>query len=417
MSTSSSLPPSSPSFPTTLGLSLSSTSHCQGAQVIEQYDLCHVNESNGALELCVRVLSYGCILANVWMPDRHGHIQDIVKGYDQPFQWTTGTPWFNSIIGRYANRINRGKFELNGKTVQLACDGKPYHLHGGTDGLNSKYFKSRSFTDRDAAGQITSVGVEFFYISPHDENGYPGELHVWMTYRLNRTNQLEMEFKAKLHKENSPAHVHSTIVNLCNHAYWNLNGTKDSLILDHLLELNAPFYTPFDDEVITTGEIIAVKDSPLDFYHQPHTIGERIKQFQEGLHPGAYGGYDHNLVLANSPKNLTVEEQKEEERQKEEAHKTGQPLLRFCAKLSHPTSGRVMLVHTTAPGVQLYTSNWLDGKSMVGKDGEAYAKYSSLCLETQNFPDAPNKAHFPSPYLHHSQEYYHRTVHTFKVEK
>jgi len=308
-------------------------------------------------------------------PDKSGKSADITHGYDTLEGWLTNTSYFGATVGRFGNRIAHGKFTLDGKEYTLATNndpgGIPCHLHGGIKGFDKVLW----------AGKPTaSNGVEFTYVSKDGEEGYPGNLTVTVTYSLSDDNELKWEARATT---DAP-----TIVNVVHHSYWNLSGDPHSPINDHILTLHAPSYLPTDAGLIPTGEIAPVAGTPMDFT-KPAAIGERVAADFEALKLG--GGYDHCWVL-----------------EKGEG-------LRPAAKLKDPKTGRVMEISTDQPAIQFYGGNFLDG-TVAGKGGVKYAHRTALCLETEGFPDAPNKPAFPSCVLKPGETYRHTMIHRFSAE-
>ena len=319
--------------------------------------------------MVAKVSEYGAILTELWVPDRAGHSSDVVLGFDNLPQYLKGHPFFGATTGRVANRIAKGKFTLDGREYTLAVNNGPNHLHGGLKGFDKKLWKSRSLPATDKA-----VAVEFTYISPDGEEGYPGTLTVKVTYTLTDDNELRIDYEAVTDK--------ATILNLTNHSYFNLAG--GGAVLDHVLQ-NADRYTATDAGLIPTGELEPVKGTGLDFT-QPRRMGERIADYE-----GFAKGYDHNFVLNH-----------------------GGGKLAFCARVQEPKSGRVMEISTTEPGVQLYTANHLDGKTS-GVGGVKYGQHGAFCLETQHFPDSINQLGFPPIVLRPGQTFKSATVHKFSV--
>jgi aldose 1-epimerase len=321
--------------------------------------------------LTARITTYGGILVSMETPDRNGKMGDVVLGFDNLESYLKPHPCFGAIIGRYANRIGGAKFTLDGKEYKLAANDGVNTLHGGIKGFDKvvwKIEKSEAKADR--------AELKLSYTSRDGEEGYPGNLKCIVTYAVTADNKLEMKYEATTDKP--------TVVNLTNHAYWNLAGQGSGDILGHELMINADSYTAVDKGLIPTGELKSVKGTPLDFT-KAETVGSRIKQVD-------IGGYDHNYVLKG---------------------KVGK--MKLAARVYEPTSGRVMEIETTEPGVQFYTSNWLDG-TLKGKQGKVYNKYGALCLETQHYPDSPNKANFPSTVLRPGEKYETITVHTFTTK-
>ena len=325
--------------------------------------------------LIAKVTEYGAILVSMETPDKAGKTADITHGYDTLAGWLTNTSYFGATVGRFGNRIKDGKFTLDGKEYKLATNndpgGIPCHLHGGLKGFDKVLWSGKP-TD--------SNGVEFTYLSKDGEEGYPGNLTVKVTYSLSEDNELKWEASATT---DAP-----TILNLVHHSYWNLSGDPSKSINDNVLTLAAPSYLPTDIGLIPTGIIAPVAGTPMDFT-KPTVIGERVEADFEALKFG--GGYDHAWVLEKG---------------------NG---VRFAARLKDPKSGRVMEISTDQPAIQFYGGNFLDGK-VAGRGGVKYAKRTALCLETEGFPDSPNKPSFPSPVLRPGETYKHVMVHKFSAE-
>lgn len=314
--------------------------------------------------LVAKVTNYGTIITELHVPDRHGQAGDVVLGFDNLDQYLKGHPCFGCTVGRVANRIAKGRFTLDGKTYTLAINNGPNHLHGGLKGFD----KARWQAEPQAG-----AAVKFTRTSIDGEEGYPGALAVAVTMSLTESNELRLDYTATTDRP--------TPVNLTNHSYFNLAGEGD--VLAHELMIAADHYTPADSALIPTGEIKPVKGTPLDFT-KPQPIGSRFAQ----LHADPVG-YDHNFVLNSSGKRLAL-----------------------AARVYEPKSGRVMEVHTTEPGVQLYTANFLNG-SLTGKRGVVYRRHAGFCLETQHFPDSVNQPKFPSVILRPDQVYRQTTTHKF----
>ena len=331
-------------------------------------DLVTMKNPNG---IEARIITYGGIMVSMKTPDRDGKAGDVVLGFDKLDGYTKEHPYFGAIIGRYGNRIAAGKFTLDGVEYELATNNVPNHLHGGTKGFDKVVWKIQ---ESKAEGNEAVLVLK--YLSKDGEEDYPGNLDCTVTYTLTADNELKMRYQAATDKP--------TVLNLTNHSYWNLAGQGTGDILGHELILNADGYTPVDEGLIPTGEIASVKGTPMDFT-EPKTIGSRIKQVD-------IGGYDHNFALNG---------------------KTGE--MKLCARVFEPTSGRVMEIRTTEPGVQFYTGNFLDG-TLTGKGGKVYQKHYAFCLETQHFPDSPNKPDFPSVVLRPGEKYDITTVHKFSVK-
>jgi len=336
-------------------------------------DLITLRNGNG---IEIQVLTYGGIIMTLRTPDRTGQIDDIVLGHSTLNGYLTSSPYFGCIIGRYGNRIAKGKFTLDGKAYTLATNNETNHLHGGTKGWDKAVWKAETF--QDASG----VGVKLSHTSPDGDEGYPGTVNALVTYTLTDRNELIVDYSAKTDKP--------TVINLTQHSYFNLAGTKANDILGHELMLNADSYTPVDDTLIPTGEIAPVAGTPFDF-RTATKIGERINQDNEQLKRGK--GYDHNFVLNRAGNGMSL-----------------------AARVNEPLTGRTLDISTTEPGIQFYSGNFLDG-TISGKGARTYPLRSGFCLETQHYPDSPNHPNFPSTVLRPGEEYKTRTVFTFGVSK
>ena len=330
----------------------------------QEVDLYTLTNTNG---LKARITNYGAILVSLDVPDKNAKLADITLGFDTLDGYIKGHPYFGAIVGRYANRIGAAKFNLNGLEYKLAANNGPNHLHGGIKGFDKVVWKAE-----DVTAESNQAFVKLSYLSKDGEEGYPGNLTCTVTYTLTKDDQLKISYEARTDK--------TTILNLTNHTYWNLAGQGNGDILGHELMLSADKYTPVDEGLIPTGEIKSVKDSPMDFT-KPMIIGSRIAQVE--------GGYDHNYVL-----------------------NIGGRKVPLCARVYEHTSGRIMEIYTIEPGVQFYTGNFLDG-SITGKAGKVYKKHYGFCLETQHFPDSPNKPQFPSVVLKPGDKYTTVTVYKF----
>jgi aldose 1-epimerase len=317
-------------------------------------------------------MDYGATLIGVETPDRAGKNANITLGFPTLTGYLQRHPYFGSTVGRYANRIAGGKFTLDGTSYTLATNNGPNHLHGGRKGFDALRWTAEPVTGPEL------VGVKFSLTSPDGDEGYPGTLRASVTYTLSNGNELRIEYEARTDK--------LTVVNLTNHAYWNLAGAGSGDILKHELRIAADRYLPIDDTSIPTGELAAVKGTPLDFT-EPHAIGERIAELKQEPHKTK--GYDHCYVLRGQDGKLAL-----------------------AAHVKEPTSGRVMEVYTTEPGVQLYCGNFLDGSPSAG----GYQQHEGFCLETQHYPDSPNKPRFPSTVLRPGQTYRSVTMHRFGTE-
>ena len=321
-----------------------------------------------------RITTYGGAVVSLKVPDRAGKFDDVVLGFDDIEGYQKTTTYIGSLVGRYANRIAKGRFTLGGKEYTLATNNGENHLHGGVRGFDKVIWKARPLAAR--GGQA----LELTYMSKDGEEGYPGNLSVRVVYTLTNANELKIDYYATTDKD--------TVVNLTNHNYYNLAGQGNGDILGHVLTVNAGRFTPTDAGAIPTGELRPVRGTPFDFT-RPTAIGARIEQDEEQLKLGK--GYDHNFVINGRP-----------------------GVLRLAARVSEPTTGRVMETWTTEPGVQLYTGNYLDG-SDIGKGGKPYQYRYGFCLETQHFPDSPNHPAFPSTVLRRGARFRSTTVYKFSV--
>jgi aldose 1-epimerase len=324
------------------------------------------------------VISYGAALVSLKAPDRSGKIADIVLGYANLDGYEQDKSFFGATIGRYGNRIAGGQFTLDGTLFHLPKNDGPNSLHGGTRGFNKRVWTG---VDRSSANAQV---LELSYTSQDGEEGYPGTLKVKVTYTLPaETNELRIDYSATTDK--------NTVVNLTNHSYFNLSGAMSQQILDHQLVLNALKFTPVDATLIPTGELSAVGGTPFDFT-KPTAMGARINLEEEQLKFGK--GYDHNWVL----------------------EKTENGGLQLAAKVFEPTSGRVLEVLTTEPGIQFYSGNFLDA-TVRGKGGQLYGHRTGFCLETQHFPDSPNHRNFPTTVLKPGQAYRSTTIYRLSIQK
>ncbi len=322
------------------------------------------------------ITNYGGIVVTLMMPDRHGKLDDIVLGYPTLEQYVAKTPFFGALVGRYGNRITKGRFVLNDKEYILAQNNGENHLHGGLNGFDKVVWKTEEFQDK------TGVGLKLTYVSPDGEEGYPGTLQVTVCYTFTNDNALKIEYSATTDQD--------TVINLTHHSYFNLLGAlsgKD--ILGHAVMLNADHFTPVDQGLMPTGELRNVQGTPMDF-RQAMAIGTRIHDTDEQI--SFAGGYDHNWVLNRDDDSLLL-----------------------TASVYEPTTGRVMEVFTTEPGIQFYTGNFLD-KGYTGKGDMPYFKHAGFCLETQHFPDSPNHPEFPSTVLKPGEEYTQTTMYTFSAK-
>lgn len=320
----------------------------------------------------VKIINYGGIITSIITPDKNNNYSDVVLGFNTFDKYLSNHPYFGSIIGRYANRIKNGTFILNGSIYKLAKNDGDNHLHGGLKGFDKVLW------DYKIVSKNNQEVLELNYVSPDGEEGYPGNLNVTVLYSLNERNELIIEYKAISDND--------TIINLTNHSYFNLSN--EDTILNHELKINAETYTPIDRTLIPTGEFRSVIGTPFDFRNF-EVIGKRINDKNEQLEYAK--GYDHNFVL-NKKDNL----------------------LSLAAELYSSSSGRLLQIFTTEPGIQFYSGNFLDG-SIIGKNNKKYLFRCGLCLETQHFPDSPNKTNFPSVILKKGEEYKQITIYKFSV--
>jgi aldose 1-epimerase len=320
-----------------------------------------------------RIINYGGIITALKTRDRQGKLADIVLGFDELAPYLKGTPYFGALIGRYGNRIAKGRFSIDGKSYILATNGGPNHIHGGVEGFDKKLWSAEPFSGQSGAG------VKLSLLSPDGDQGYPGTLRVTATYTLTDDDELITDLHAVTDKP--------TLVNMTQHSYFNLAAAGD--VLDHRLMINADHFTPVDSTMIPTGEIRPLTGTPLDF-RKPVAIGTRIDDIREQQIEYAHG-YDHNYVL----------------------NKTKPSALDLAATVTEPKSGRVLEVWTQEPGIQFYTSNFLDRTLCKGRE---YTRRCGFCLEPQHFPDSPNKPNFPSTLLRPGEEYSSRMVFKFRTE-
>lgn len=339
-------------------------------QAVESFTLVNAH----GVEL--RAITYGAIIVSLRVPDREGRLGDVVLGHDDLQGYLAKPAYLGALIGRYGNRIAGGRFTLDGRSYTLATNNGPNHLHGGVLGFDKRLWKAEPFERPGTAGLV------FTRLSPDGEEGYPGNLDVRVTYTLTDLNEVGFEYSASTDKP--------TIVNLTQHSYFNLAGDGERDVLGHELTIEADRFTPVDRTLIPTGTLAPVAGTPFDF-RKPTAIGLRIGADDEQLRHG--GGYDHNFVLNRRGGGLSP-----------------------AARVFEPTTGRTMEVATTEPGVQFYSGNFLDG-SIKGKGGRVYAHRFGLCLETQHFPDSPNRPAFPSTVVRPGRPYRSRTVLTFGTRR
>ena len=337
--------------------------HTPDGQAVDLYTLINANGIEA------QITTYGGIVTVLRTPDRAGKAADVVLGFDALDGYLAGHPYFGALCGRFANRIAKGVFAIDGAEYSLATNDGENHLHGGVKGFDKAVWAAEPAHRGDA------VGLALTHVSPDGDEGYPGTLSVAVTYWLTNADALRIEYQAETDG--------ATHVNLTNHSYFNLAGAGEGDILAHQLQIDADGYTPVGPDLIPTGKIAAVAGTALDF-RTPRAIGERIEQVAPG--------YDHNFVLRGQSGDLAR-----------------------AARVYEPTSGRVMEVHTTQPGVQLYTGNFLDG-TVAGKRGVAYEQHYAFCLETQHYPDSPNQPGFPSTVLRPGETYRQVTQYAFSTD-
>lgn len=323
----------------------------------------------------VKIINYGATVVSLTAPNRNGKYEDVVLGYDNLEDYVNGNSFFGCIVGRYGNRINKGKFKLDGKEYQLTINDGENHLHGGIIGFHKVLWKAEPIIND------SSESLKLSYKSSDGEQGYPGNLSIEVVYTLTDNNELLIDYSAITDKP--------TILNPTHHSYFNLSGSFDNTILNHELLIDADYITPVNSQLIPTGELMKVENTPFDF-RSFRKIGERINDDHEQLKYGK--GYDHNWVLNNF---------------------NGR--IRKVAELYDPSSGRAMEVLTDQPGLQFYSGNFLDG-SIKGKNGIRYNHRTGLCLETQHFPDSPNHPNFPSVVLRPGEKYTQKTMYRFIIK-
>ena len=318
--------------------------------------------------LIVKITNYGGIITSIEAPDRSGNLGQVVLGFPNLSSYLNPHPFLGAIVGRYANRIGKGQFQIGQIQYQLEQNLKGHHIHGGSVGFDKQLWAAK------LEGQRLTLSI----LSPDGDCSFPGNLAVKVIYELSHDNELIIRYEATTDK--------ATIINLTNHSYFNLKDGGKSPIGDHLLQLNAHSFTETDNDMIPTGRIIPVKDTPMDFTTSIK-IGQRINESYDALIKG--NGYDHNYIIEGAEHSLSL-----------------------AATVIEPESGRQMKVLTTKPGIQFYTANWLDG-SLMGHENIAYLPRHAFCLETQYFPDSPNHPHFPDPRLYPGETYSHQTIYQF----
>lgn len=329
-----------------------------------------LNNNNG-MEVCVT--NFGARIVSVLVPDRDGIMRDVVLGFDNIKDYQNVKSDFGASIGRYANRINQGNITIDGEIIQLPQNNYGHCLHGGPNGWQYKVYKPV---------EVTRNSISFSLFSPDGDENFPGNVNAKVSYTLTDDNAIRIEYIATTDAK--------TVINMTNHSYFNLSGNPSNPAIDHVLYLNATNFTPVDSTFMTTGEIAVVEGTPMDFT-TPKAIGQDIENPYQQLRNGK--GYDHNWVLD-----------------------TKGNVNELAAKLSCPSTGIAVEVYTNEPGIQIYTGNFLKG-NVVGKNGVAYPCRASVCLETQHFPDSPNKPQWPSVLLEPGQKYYSECIYKFVVEK
>ncbi|MBO4659859.1 MAG: galactose mutarotase [Prevotella sp.] len=323
----------------------------------------------------VAVTNYGGAIVAIMVPDKNGNIANVIQGHDNIQDVINSPePFLSTLIGRYGNRIKEGRFQLNGKEYQLAINNGPNALHGGPTGFHARVWE---------ANQVSDHAVVLKYISSYGEEGFTGEVEIWVAYTFTDDNELVIKYQAMSNKK--------TIINVTHHAFFSLQGIANPtpVVDDQICEINADFYLPIDENSIPTGEILKVEGTPFDF-RTAKPVGQDINADNEQIKNGA--GYDHCYVL----------------NKKEEGE------LSFAARLEEPVSGRTMDVYTTEPGMQLYSDNWADGYK--GQHGATFPRRSAVCFECQHFPDSPNRPYFPSVILEPGRKYTQKTVYRFGVK-
>ena len=341
-------------------------------QEVDEYILKNTNGME------VNIIDYGATVVLLTAPDKNGNYADVVLGYDNLEGYVADKAYFGAIVGRYGNRIGKGKFKLDGKEYQLSINDGENHLHGGTEGFNRKVWKVENTEAVEAMGN-TSITLK--YTSKDGEEGYPGTVELTVNYTLTKNNELSINYTATTDRK--------TILNPTHHSYFNLSGDMNKTILDNEVMIDADKFTPIDKRLITTGVFTDVTNTPMDF-RVPKKVGKEIETEYEQLKFA--GGYDHNWVV----------------------NKHQEQIFKF-ASVYESTSGRLMDVWTDQPGMQFYSGNFLDG-TVKGKKGVVYAKRTGLCLEAQVYPDSPNKPEWPSPVLEPGKRYRQTTIYKFSAK-
>jgi len=336
----------------------------------------HAYTLRNAQGTAVTILTLGAIIQSLVTRDRDGALDDVVLGMESVDDYLERSPYFGAVTGRYGNRIAFGRFTLDGTTHQLATNLGPHHLHGGTVGFDKRVYAARAVRTREGAGVVLSLE------SPDGEEGYPGALRFSVRYLLDPSSRLLVDYSATT--------TRATPFNPSQHSYFNLAGRLSNDVLAHELQLRASWYTPTDAALIPTGDVAPVDGTPFDF-RAPAPLGARIHEPHPQLLHGR--GYDHNVVLDAPPHGSR---------------------LRHAATLHDPRSGRTLDVHTSEPGLQLYAGTWLDG-SIVGKGGRRYPQFAGVCLETQHYPDSPNRPEFPTSIVRPGRTFRSRTTFTFST--
>ena len=339
---------------------------------VDEYTLANAHQMK------VSILSYGGILQSIVVPDKRGKLADVSLGFDRLEDYLQPNPYFGAIVGRFANRIAKGRFALDGKPYQIPINDGPNALHGGPEGFDKKLWEARPVTGANW------VGVELTYLSPDGEMGFPGNLRVTVRYTLHEDDRLQIHYSAVTDKD--------TVVNLTNHTYFNLAGAGSGTVLEQVAQINADRFTPVDSSLIPTGEVQPVQGTPLDFT-APMPIGAHIQANDRQLKYAEpkQGGYDFNWLLNHRG-----------------------DLEALAVRVADPESGRTIEMHTTEPGVQFYSGNFLTG-TLKGKQGLTYAHWGGFTLEAQHYPDSPNQPHFPSTVLSPGEAYSQTTVYKFRA--